>query len=84
VGSLSPATNLVVDSAWSVAPTIAGTPIPWRRQASPNAIGGGASWTWYSEPLEIEPAATGGVAVVNANATGATLGSFSFYGVYRW
>lgn len=68
-----------LDSAWSVAPTAAGSDM--RRYTTPNAIGSGIVWTWYERPLRI-PAA-GGLIVINANAAGATLGTFACYAIVQ-
>jgi hypothetical protein len=68
-------------------PTAAGTAAPtaattdMRVYATPNAIGSGIVWTWYDRPLRI-PAATG-LILINANAAGATLGSFNFYALVQ-
>jgi hypothetical protein len=68
-----------IDTAWSAAPTAATTDM--RVYATPNAIGSGIVWTWYDRPLRI-PAATG-LILINANAAGATLGSFNFYALVQ-
>jgi hypothetical protein len=60
-------------------PTAAATDM--RVYATPNAIGSGIVWTWYDRPLRI-PAATG-LILINANAAGATLGSFNFYALVQ-
>jgi hypothetical protein len=46
----------------------------------PASIGAGIVWTWYDTPFVI-PGGTG-LSIVNANATGATLGSFSIYAYF--
>lgn len=78
-GSLGAAATLLLDTAWSANPTLAA--VPMRRYAVPNAIGSGIVWTWYDKPLEIEPAATGHICVINGNATGATLGNLDLYAI---
>lgn len=78
-GSLAPASSLLLDTTWSANPTSAATAM--RGFAVPNAIGSGIVWTWYSKPLEIEPAATGHIQIVNGNAAGATVGSLRIYAV---
>ena len=79
IGSLGPTSTTVLDTTWSTAPTL--TTVPLRRYAVPNAIGSGVVWTWYDRPLEIEPATTGQIIVVNGNATGTTLGNLDLYAV---
>jgi hypothetical protein len=78
-GSLGKAATLLLDTAWSVAPTTA--TIPMRRYAVPNAIGSGVVWTWYDKPLEIDLGATFAIQIINGNATGATLGNLDIYAV---
>lgn len=67
-----------LDTAWSVLPTLGGVDL--RTYAVPNAIGSGIVWTWYDQPLVIP--VSGGLCIVNGNATGATLGSFNVYATY--
>lgn len=67
-----------LDTAWSVAPTAAGVDL--RRYATPNAIGSGIVWTFYDRPFRIPPA--GGLLLINATSTGATVGSFNCYAVF--
>lgn len=78
-GSLAPTSTTLLDTAWGTLPTLAATGM--RGYAVPNAIGSGVVWTWYDKPLEIEPAATGHIVIVNGNATGATLGTLRLYAV---
>jgi hypothetical protein len=53
-------TNAQIDTAWSAAPTIAATPIHFRRFAHGTAIGNGMVWTFGQNPLIL---ALGGTAV---------------------
>jgi hypothetical protein len=78
-GSLAPTMTAQLDTAWGTPPTLA--TVPMRRYAVPNAIGSGIVWTWYDKPLEIEPATTGQIIIVNGNATGATTGNLDLYAV---
>jgi hypothetical protein len=68
-----------LDSAWSAAPTAAGTDM--RYYGTPNAIGSGIVWTWYERPLRIP--ATTGLLIINGNAAGATLGLFACYAIVQ-
>jgi hypothetical protein len=68
----------LLDSVWSVAPTLAGTDL--RRVPLPNAVGAGVVFTWYDSPLVIP--VSGGLAIVNAIAAGATLGSLTTYAYF--
>lgn len=65
----------VLDTAWSVNPTLGGTDL--RRFGTPGTIGSGIVWTWYDAPLVIPK--SGGICVVNANAAGTTLGTLGMY-----
>jgi len=67
-----------LDTTWSANPTLGG--IDLREYATPNAIGSGIVWTWYDKPLRINIAT--GIALVNGNATGATLGTLVIYAVF--
>jgi len=67
------ASTTLVETAWSTAPTLA--TVDHRRMATPNSIGSGFGFTWFDRPFIIP--AGGSLAVVNANATGVTLGTFS-------
>ena len=76
------ASNGQVVHTWSANPTI-GT-VDLRRLGLPATQGSSLIWTWPEHrPLEVSDAATGGIALANANASGATLGSFAMYVVYR-
>lgn len=73
----------VFESAWSAAPTIDTT--YHRIMGLPLAIGNGLIWSWPSDsPLVI---GDGGVAhalqISNANASGATTGTFAAYCVWE-
>lgn len=67
----------LLDTAWSGNPTLAGTDL--RNYAVPNTIGSGIVWTWYDQPFVIPK--SGGLCIVNGNATGATLGTLTIYAV---
>jgi len=72
-----PTSVAVLNFAWSVAPTFTA--------ANKIAVGGlgvtaGGAWVWTfpdDAPLTITNAAASGIAVVNANAAGATVGTFA-------
>lgn len=68
----------LLDTTWSANPTLAGTDM--RQYATPNAIGSGIVWTWYDQPLVIPQ--SGGLCIVNGNASGTTLGNFVIYAVF--
>lgn len=68
-----------MDTVWSVNPTLGGVDL--REYATPSTIGSGIVWTWFDEPFVIPK--SGGLAVVNANATGTTLGTFTCYARIR-
>lgn len=65
----------LLDTTWSTAPTLGA--IDLRRWPLPNSVGAGIVWTWYDSPLVIP--VSGGLAIVNAIAAGATLGSLTMY-----
>jgi hypothetical protein len=71
----TPAAATLLDTTWSAAPTLAA--IDMRRVPLPNSVGAGIVWTWYDTPLVIP--VSGGLAIVNAIAAGATLGSLTMY-----
>jgi hypothetical protein len=71
-----PAAVATVDSVWSVAPTVGAATTAWERIALPLTAGAGVIFTY--EPNECELINGTGLAIVNAAASGATLGSFSF------
>ncbi len=68
----------LLDTTWSSNPTLAGTDM--RQYATPNAIGSGIVWTWYDKPLPL--LVSTGIALVNGNATGTTVGSFDIYLIF--
>jgi len=75
----SNAANSRLDQTWSANPT-AGTQasnVDLRRYTPTNAIGNGIVWTWYDKGLYVP--AGGGLALINGNAAGTTLGSFHVY-----
>lgn len=74
----APAVTLL-DTTWSTAPTLAANDL--RSFPVPASIGAGIVWTWYDKPLTIP--ISGGLCIVNLNATGATLGSFSIYAYFN-
>jgi hypothetical protein len=67
-----------LDHTMGTLPTLAGTDL--REYATPNAIGSGIVWTWYDKPLYIPVG--GSIALVNGNASGATLGTLAIYAVF--
>lgn len=69
----------LLDTTWSTPPTLGGTDL--RSFPVPASIGAGIVWTWYDKPLTIPLGA--GLCIVNLNATGATLGSFSIYAYFN-
>lgn len=72
------ATTVVLDTAWSVAPTFSVA----NPQIRCGAIGltAGSGVIWNLDAVEVGKAATaGGMALYNVNATGATLGSYAGY-----
>jgi hypothetical protein len=68
----------LLDTTWSTPPTLAA--IDLRSFPVPASIGAGIVWTWYDQAFVIPQ--SGGLSIVNANATGATLGSFSIYAYF--
>lgn len=71
-----PASVAVVDSAWSVNPTVAAATTALRRLGLAVTAGGGVIYSFARGDFEIGAGA--GLAIVNANASGATLGAFTF------
>jgi hypothetical protein len=82
--SADPAAAGTLDSAWSVAPTV--TPAN-KIQVGPMAVTAGGGWVWTfpsDAPLRLATSTTaGGLAVVNAVASGTTLGSFTCSVLWR-
>jgi len=62
-----------VATAWSVAPTIAGSPVYQRRIRLPASIGSGVIWSWPDKALKATNAATGGLLLWNYTGTGQIL-----------
>lgn len=71
-GGGAPAT--VLDTAWSANPTLATNDM--RKYATSSSIGSGIVWTWPDHRPLILPVSLG-LAVVNANAAGTTVGTFN-------
>jgi hypothetical protein len=76
--SNSVAATALLDTTWSTPLTLAA--IDLRRYTTPQTIGSGIVWTWYDQPLMIPLSM--GIAIVNGNATGTTLGNFVVYAVF--
>lgn len=74
------APTALLDTAWSVNPTLAANDM--RKYATTNTIGSGIVWTWPDHRPLIVPISTA-VAIVNANATSTTLGTFNIYVIYE-
>jgi hypothetical protein len=70
-----------LDSAWSVAATSSGTVMRQSGLAVTN--GGQLFWTFYDMPLIMTADTTDGLLVINANASGATLGTMTCYMVWQ-
>jgi hypothetical protein len=68
-----------LDSVFSAAPTI-NTALPLRQLGLPVTAGSGLIWTFYDKPL-IVPINLG-LCIVNANASGATLGVMAAYAAW--
>jgi len=73
----APASVGVVDSAWSVAATNNAATTAIRRIGLPVTAGSGVIWSFERGELVLGNGT--GLAIINANASGATLGAFSFY-----
>lgn len=74
----SSAPTALLDTAWSVNPTLAADDL--MRYATPNAIGSGIVWSFYDMPMIVDRST--GVVVNNGNAVGTTLGSFNIYYIF--
>lgn len=74
--------SLVLDTAWSAAPTVGAVGTALMRL--PLALANGASFYFTADTLN-SPwiRSTNGLAIVNANATGATLGTFVVTMIWR-
>jgi hypothetical protein len=75
------AANGTVDTAWSVAPTFS-TSNQIRRGGMGTAQGGFLVWTFYDAPIVIDRTASSGLVLADANASGATVGTFTGY--FSW
>lgn len=73
-----------VDSAWSADPTKAGAIGAAAIDVGGLAVtaGGMIVWTFYDDPLIVDDVSGAGVAVYNANASGATTGTL--FGSFIW
>ena len=71
-----------LDSAFSVAPTFTAAN---KIAVGPMAVTAGGGWVWdfRDMPLIIPDLTTAGIVVVNANASGATVGSFACSAVWQ-
>lgn len=65
-----------LDSTWSAAPTIVAAN---KIQTGSLAVTAGGAWVWSfrDSPLVLDKITTAGLCVVNANASGATTGTFT-------
>ena len=70
-----------LDSAWSANPTSSGTVM--RQSGLAVTAGGQLFWTFYDVPLILAASTTAGLAIVNANASGATTGTMTCYCVWQ-
>ena len=66
-----------VDNTWSGNPTVGAATAALRRFGLPVTAGSGIIWTFAKGDLEVSN--SNGLAIVNANASGGTLGAFTFY-----
>lgn len=73
----APASVAVVDSAWSAGATINAATTAIRRIGLPVTAGSGVIWSFERGELVIGNGS--GLMVVNANASGATLGALAIY-----
>lgn len=65
-----------MDSVFSVAPTFS-TTNKFKQGGLGTTAGGFLIWTFYDAPIVIDRTVASGLALVNANASGATLGTFT-------
>lgn len=72
------ASSGTVDSTWSANPTFS-TANFMRMGGLAVTAGGFLIWTFYDKPIVIDKTAASGLVIANANATGATLGTFAGY-----
>lgn len=70
-----------LDSAWSVNPTSSGVVL--RQSGLAVTAGGQLFWTFYDSPLVMAADTTDGLIVINANASGATVGTMTCYMVWQ-
>lgn len=70
-----------LDSAWSVNPTSTGVTL--RQSGLAVTAGGQLFWAFYDLPLVMFADTTDGLLIVNANASGATLGTMTCYMVWQ-
>lgn len=70
-----------LDTAWSVAPTFS-TSTPIRRGGLAVTAGGWWVWQFYDAPLIVNATSGLGLVLANANASGATTGTFT--GHFSW
>jgi hypothetical protein len=70
-----------LDSAWSVNPTSAGVTL--RQSGLAVTAGGQLFWGFYDVPLVMFADITDGLLIINANASGATLGTMTCYMVWQ-
>ena len=76
----SAAATLVIGTAWSSAPTIAGTPLDLIRQYIGGTVGNGAIWTFHSDDDRLLIAVSSSIVLWNRGAAqGATL-----HGWVKW
>lgn len=76
------ASSSSLDSAWSVAPTFS-TSAFIRRGGLAVTAGGWWIWQFYDSPLIIPATAGAGITLANANASGATTGTFAGHVVWN-
>lgn len=70
-----------LDTTWSVNPTFSTTNFLTRGSLAVTA-GGFLVWTFYDNPLVVAATAASGLTLANANASGATTGTFAGY--FKW
>lgn len=70
------------DTTWSANPTFS-TSAFLRYGGLAVTAGGMLVWTFYDEPLVLAASTTAGLVIANANASGATTGTFTAYMVWQ-
>ena len=70
-----------LDTTWSVNPTFSTTAF-LRYGGLAVTAGGMLIWTFYDEPLVVKASTSEGIVIANANAAGATLGTFTAYATW--